>query len=423
MTLATTSNIWHPFTQMKTAPEPLSIVKSKGAYLITEQGDSILDAISSWWSVLHGHCQEEIMKAIQDQTKTLDHVLLAGCVHPGVKELTEKLLNHLPSPIESIFYSDNGSTAVEVAIKLAIQYWYNKGEQKERYKFLSFKGGYHGDTLGAMSVADRTPFNRPFHSFLFDVTTIEAPTPGNEEKSLQELSEALSKDNYAGFIFEPLVQGVAGMQMHTPEALSKLLRLCHSHDVLCIADEVMTGFGRTGPLFASEYLTESVDMICLSKGITGGVLPLGATGCSAKVYDAFYSDDKFKTFYHGHTFTANPIACSAALASLDLVLSQHSLQQRTLIETLHRAWKMRIEEHPKIKECRVTGTILAVEYNVSEETSYFNNIRDVLYPFFLKHNILLRPLGNIVYILPPYCMTREELEMCYLVIEKSLEIV
>ncbi|MCK4934465.1 MAG: adenosylmethionine--8-amino-7-oxononanoate transaminase, partial [Simkaniaceae bacterium] len=372
----------------------------------------------SWWVNLHGHAHPYIAKKIADQAFKLEHVMLAGFTHPNVEELATRLLPKLPGKMEKIFYSDNGSTAVEIALKMALQYFYNQGIKKT--KILSFKGGYHGDTFGAMSVSSRNSFNKPFWNHLFEVISITPPLQGNEAKSIAELEAALRDPSVACFIFEPLILGVGGMKIYEAKYLDQLLSLCKKLQVLTIADEVMTGFGRTGSLFACDHLLEKPDIICLSKGITGGFLPLGATACSMNIYEAFLSDEKQKAFLHGHSYSGNPIACSAALASLDLLQDANCFMQRLMIEKAHQVFCKNKKNHPKLLRCESLGTILAVEYK-TENPNYFSKLGRELYSFFLSKKILLRPLGNVLYVMPPYCVSKNDLENIYTAITQALE--
>lgn len=410
--------VWHPFTQMQTARMPIPIVKAKGCYLYSEDGKAYLDAISSWWVNLHGHTHPYITQKIQAQAETLEHAIFADFTHAPAVELAYRLLSILPGAMSKLFYSDNGSTAVEVAIKMALQYWHN--QNKARTKIICFKNSYHGDTFGAMSAAGKNDFNKPFWKHLFEVEAIEAPIKGKEDLSLSQLKEALKKHNVACFIFEPLVLGSGGMIIYSHKELDKLIKCCKQHNILTIADEVMTGFGRTGTLFACDQLQETPDFICLSKGLTGGFLPLGATACTEKIFNTFLDDNLNKAFLHGHSYTANPIACSAALASLDLLLDNHCSLQRKKIATAHKAFCNKWKLHPKLKRCESIGTILAIEYK-AKNTSYFSSLRDRLYDFFLNQGILLRPLGNVLYILPPYCIQNDELSKIYQQIAFTLE--
>ena len=410
--------IWHPFTQMQTARPPIPIVRGKGSYLYAEDGRSFLDAISSWWVNLHGHAHPYIVEKIKSQAEVLEHVIFADFTHSCAVELACRLLPLLPGAMSKIFYSDNGSTSVEVALKIALQYFHNQGVPKT--KVICFKNSYHGDTFGAMSAAGRNEFNRPFWKHLFDVEQIDPPLKGLENSCLSQLQSIIDKGDVACFIFEPLVLGSGGMIMYPAEGLSKLIDCCKQHDVLTIADEVMTGFGRTGTLFASEQVDQKPDLICLSKGITGGFLPLGVTACTEKIYNAFLSDKLSGAFLHGHSYTANPIVCSSALASLDLLLQDSCKNQREMIEQCHNVFCSQWRLHPKLKRCESLGTILAIEYK-TENSSYFEPMRERLYEFFLSKGILLRPLGNVLYILPPYCIQKDELEFIYDQITLTLE--
>jgi adenosylmethionine-8-amino-7-oxononanoate aminotransferase len=410
--------IWHPYTQMQTAGLPLPIVKGEGALLFDETGQSYIDAVSSWWVNLHGHSHPHIARRVAEQIALLDHVIFAGFTHEPAVQLAENLLQVLPANQKRIFYSDNGSTAVEVALKMAIQFWANLGQPKTR--IVAFRDSYHGDTFGAMSVSSRSAFTQPFNAYLFDVLFIDVPVAGQEEACLQQLRDHAAQGDVAAFIFEPLVLGTAGMVMYGPEILDQLLAVCRQHDILTIADEVMTGFGRTGRNFASYYLQQPADMFCLSKGLTGGTMALGVTSCSSRLYEGFLSDDRSRTLFHGHSFTANPVACAAALASLELLLAPDTQANIRRIEDRHAAFRNKIGQHPACGHVRQTGTILALEFKTAG-TSYFSNIRNFLYQLALEHRVLLRPLGNIIYVLPPYCITDEQLASVYAVIEKMAD--
>jgi adenosylmethionine-8-amino-7-oxononanoate aminotransferase len=408
--------IWHPYTQMKTAAKPIPIVKGEGVYLFTEDGKKLIDAVSSWWVNIHGHSHPYIAEKVFEQLMQLEHVIFAGFTHPQAVQLAQNLLTIIPKNQAKIFYSDNGSTAVEVAIKMCLQFWSNKGMQRQ--KILAFKNAYHGDTFGAMAVSGRSAFTAPFDAFLFDVEFIDLPNKENLEALKLKISQL--KSELACFIFEPLVQGAGGMLMYAAADLDQLIAHCKQEDILTIADEVMTGFGRTGKIFASDHLENKADLMCFSKGLTGGTMPLGITSCKQEIYDAFLSDDKLKTLFHGHSFTANPVACAAANASFDLLMQPQTIQNIQRIEAKHDEFKLQIEKHSKLKEIRQCGTILALEWN-TEGTSYFNNIRDVLYQFFLEKGIILRPLGNILYIMPPYCISNTDLDYIYEQIKIALQ--
>ncbi|HOY49204.1 MAG TPA: adenosylmethionine--8-amino-7-oxononanoate transaminase, partial [Flavobacteriales bacterium] len=308
--------IWHPFTQAQTAAEPIAIVRAEGIWLYAEDGKRYLDGTSSWWVNAHGHAHPYIAEQIHKQASTLEHIIFAGFTHEPAILLAEKLIRLLPGEQARIFYSDNGSTSVEVALKMALQYHHNRGQN--RRKIISFTNAYHGDTFGAMSVGARNAFNAPFEPLLFEVLSFHPPEKGQEESCLAYMEKLLADEQIAAFIFEPLVQGANGMRMHDSETLGHLIELCRSKGVITIADEVFTGFYRTGKRFACNHLSVQPDIMCLSKTLTGGTLPLGVTAAPEFIYEAFLSDDKYKTFFHGHSFTANPIACRAALASLEL---------------------------------------------------------------------------------------------------------
>lgn len=410
--------IWHPFTQMQTARSSIPIVRAKNTYLYSADGTSYLDAISSWWVNLHGHAHPHIIQKIQAQVEVLEHVIFADFTHIPAIELASKLLSILPGGMSKIFYSDNGSTAVEVALKIALQYWHNQKVNKT--EVVCFKNSYHGDTFGAMSAAGKNEFNQPFWKYLFEVKSIDPPLKGQEAASLSQLQSILNRGNVACFIFEPLILGASGMMIYSPEELNKLIQYCRQHQVLTIADEVMTGFGRTGTLFACQQINEKVDLICLSKGLTGGFLPLGATACTEQIFNAFLGSQLQQAFLHGHSYTANPLACSSALASLELLLENHCFLQREAIAASHQNFCKKWQRHPKLKRCENLGTILALEYGVKAH-SYFDSLRDRLYHFFLSKGILLRPLGNVLYVLPPYCIQSDELEFIYDQIVSTLE--
>lgn len=406
---------------MKTASAPVHIARGEGALLFDTSGKQYIDAISSWWTNIHGHAHPYIAQKIYEQAMRLEHVIFAGFTHDPALILAQRLSeDHLPVNIVKIFYSDNGSTAVEVAVKMAIQYWYNLGTPKK--KIIAFRHSYHGDTFGSMSVSDRGDFTRPFHNYLFDVEFINPPLPGDEETSKHQLIASLQNKDVAAFIYEPLIMGAGGMLMYESEPLSELLQIAKQHSVLCIADEVMTGFYRTGKMFAGDHCTVKPDIICLSKGLTGGTMALGITACAQFIYDAFYSDDKMKAFYHGHSFTANPLACATALASLDLLESEECKNNIERILQNHHDFKTQLQQFGNIEHIRQRGTVLAFDLITESGTQYFNQVRDKIYTYFMDEGILLRPLGNTMYIMPPYCIKNAELEKIYAAIKSFLEI-
>lgn len=408
--------IWHPYTQMQTAQPPIPIVRGEGTCLYAEDGTKYIDAISSWWVNIHGHSHPYIAKKVAEQLLQLEHVIFAGFTHTGAVELAERLLAILPSNQAKAFYSDNGSTAIEVAIKMCLQYWHNKGQQ--RTKIIAFKNAYHGDTFGAMSVSGRSAFTAAFDSLLFEVEFIDLPDANNIEALKSQISHL--KSQISSFIFEPLVQGSAGMIMYEAKYLDELMAHCRKEGVLMIDDEVFTGFGRTGKAFACNHLQTQPDIMCFSKGLTGGTMAFGLTTCTQEIYNAFLSDDKMKTFFHGHSYTANPVACAAGLASLDLFLDTSTQKNIDRIAARHTAFANKIKGHKSLKTTRQTGTILAMEWETGNNTSYFSGLRDKLYHYFLNKGIILRPLGNIIYILPPYCITDTELDYIYATVEQAL---
>lgn len=408
--------IWHPYTQMKNALPHIPIVRGEGVYVFDEDGKRYIDAVSSWWVNIHGHSHPYIAQKVAEQLNVLEHVIFAGFTHEPAVLLAERLLPILPGKQGKVFYTDNGSTAVEVALKMCLQYWDNKGTPKT--KILAFTNAYHGDTFGAMSVSGRSIFTDAFNSLLFDVEFIDLPNENNISHLTAHISNL--KDT-ACFIFEPLILGSGGMLMYEAKYLDQLLSACKEAAILTIADEVMTGFGRTGTYFACEKLINKPDIICLSKGLTGGTMPLGVTTCTNEIFEAFLSDDKLKTLYHGHSFTANPIACVASLASLDILLKSETLQNIKRVEAKHAVFLEEIKTHPKVKAIRQTGTIIAIEWETGNETSYLSNLRNLLYAYFLDKGIILRPLGNIIYILPPYVISDDDLDYIYAAIKSALE--
>ena len=410
--------VWHPYTQMRTAPPPIPIARGKGARLYTADGRDLIDGISSWWVNTYGHAHPEIAAAIARQAATLEQVIFAGFSHEPAARLAQRLTGILPGEQARIFYSDNGSTAVEVGLKMAIQYHWNQADPRTR--ILAFDSGFHGETFGAMSVGGDLSLFKAFDSFLFQVDRLPTPRPGMESAALALLDRELAKGGVAAFIFEPLLQGAGGMITYAPEVLSEMIARCRRAGVLCIADEVMTGFGRTGRNFACEYLSVQPDIFCLAKGLTGGFLPLSVTSCTQAVYAAFLSEDKSKTLFHGHSFTANPLGCAAALASIDILESEACQADIARIARAQAAFAESLAGHPRVREVRQLGTMVAVEFAAAEATTYFNSLRDRLYDFFLDRDLLLRPLGNVVYILPPYCITDEELLALQRGIEEAL---
>jgi adenosylmethionine-8-amino-7-oxononanoate aminotransferase len=414
-------HLWHPYTQHKTAALPIAIKKGKGALLWDENEKEYIDAIASWWVNPFGHSNTFIADAVYKQLTTLEHVLFGGFTHEPAIILAEKLIEILPKNQQKIFFSDNGSTAVEVAIKVALQYFFNKGEKKTT--IIAFENAFHGDTFAAMAASGISFYTQAFQGMFIDVVRIPVPVKGNEEISYSALREVIKNNTCAGFIFEPLVQGAAGMVMYEPETLDTLIQICQENNVLTIADEVMTGFGKTGKTFATDYLVEKPDMMCLSKALTGGTIPMAITTFSSVIFEAFYDDDINKALFHGHTFTANPTGCAAALASLELLQTNEMQANIIRVNKSHLDFQDRIKNHPKVTVTRVLGVIFALEIKTETAASYYGGLRNKLYNFFIENGVILRPVGNIVYILPPYIISEEQLEKVYQVVENALEIV
>ena len=415
------NNIWHPYTQHKTAALPIAIKRGEGALLWDENNKEYIDAIASWWVNPYGHSNKFIADAIYKQLTTLEHVLFGGFTHEPAIILAEKLMEILPKNQQKVFFSDNGSTSVEVAIKVALQYFYNKGEKKTT--IIAFENAFHGDTFAAMAASGISFFTEAFQGMFIDVVRIPVPTKGQEQQSFDTLKSVIQSHNCAGFIFEPLVQGAAGMVMYEPESLDKLIQICQDNNVLTIADEVMTGFGKTGKTFACDYLKGKPDMMCLSKALTGGTIPMAITTFTQDIFDAFYDEDINKALFHGHTFTANPTGCAAALASLSLLQTQEMKDNIARVNKRHLEFQKHIESHPKVTTTRVLGVIFALEIQTESAASYYGTLRNKLYDFFIENGVIIRPVGNIVYILPPYIITDEQLQKVYEVVEKALEIV
>mgnify|MGYP001163685848 CR=1 FL=1 len=410
------AHIWHPLTQHQTARPPVGIVKASGSVLIDEDGKSYIDGIASWYTAMFGHCNPYITNAMTQQMQTLDFVMFSGFTHEPAVQLSEKVLAILPANQQKVFFNDNGSTAVEAAIKMAIQYYHNKS--KKRDTLIAFQDGFHGDTFGAMSASGLSSYNGPFEDFLLNVKRIPTPQSHNLNEVLAALEKILQENNCAAFIFEPLVQGAAGMKFHSAKGLDALLAMCKKHDVLCIADEIMTGFGKTGTNFAVEQLENTPDIMCLSKALTAGMFPLSITSCSQEIFDGFLSQQVHKGFFHAHTYSAHPIGCAAAIASIELLTSPEILKQRAYIAQSHKDFAIKIESHPSVKQVRCKGVILAIDLAV--EMQRYGNLRDDLYQFFMDRGVALRPLGNTVYVLPPYVITNNELDTIYQAIEAVL---
>ncbi len=412
-------HLWHPLTQHKLHPDHLAITKAKGAVLYDDAGKEYIDGIASWYTCMYGHCNATITNKVAAQMQQLDHVVFAGFTHEPAVQLSEELIKVLPENQEKLFFSDNGSTSIDIAIKMALQYHFNNGEK--RGKIIALEDGFHGDTFGAMSVSGLSVYNGPFEDFFIDVARIQVPTKENFELVKEQFIALLKENNVAAFVYEPLVQGAAAMKMFDGTLLDALLAIAKEHHVLCIADEVMTGFGKTGKNFASEHLVNQPDIICLSKALTAGLVPMAITSCTQNVYDAFLSDELGKGFFHGHTYSANPVACTAALAGIELLQSEEMQQNIARITASHKRFDARIKNHPKIKETRQLGVIYALDLAV--EMDRYGDLRYKLFHFFMENGVCLRPLGNTIYILAPYVITDQQLEKVYQVIEDSLAII
>jgi len=411
-------HIWHPLTQHKTSKVSLGIVKANGVLLWDENGNKYIDGIASWYTAMYGHCNPYITSKVAAQMLSLDQVVFSGFTHEPAVELSEKLIDILPNNQQKLFFSDNGSTSVEIAIKMAMQYHFNKGEK--RTALLAFEDGFHGDTFGAMSVSGLSVYNGPFEDLLLNVHRIPSPNGNINAEVIQIATQLISEHAIAGFIYEPLVQGAAAMKMNDADGLNDLLQLCKENNVITIADEVMTGFGKTGKNFASEYMETQPDIICLSKALTAGLLPMAITTCTQTIYDAFYSDELAKGLFHGHTYTANPLACRAAIAGIELLQSEEIQASINRIENSHSSFAEKIKGHPKVKNIRQLGVIFAFDLDIEMER--YGDTRNRLFDFFMKRGVFLRPLGNTIYILPPYVITKDELNKIYSVIEESLEL-
>jgi adenosylmethionine-8-amino-7-oxononanoate aminotransferase len=410
-------NLWHPYTQHQLLPDLPVIVKAKGVYFYDEDGKSYLDGISSWWTCCFGHGHPELITALHQQMQELDHVLFGGFSHTPAIQLSEKLLQLLPANQAKLFFSDNGSTAVEVAIKASLQFFVNNGEK--RTKILALEDAYHGDTFGAMAASGLGLFTEHFKDQLLEVVRIPLPTCDEVVKKAKHL---LDTQEFAAFIFEPLVQGAAGMRMYDANFLSEIIQIAQNNRTFAIADEVMTGFGKTGKTFASNYLSVNPDIFCLSKALTGGMLPMAITSFTQTIYDGFLHKESGKALLHGHTFTANPLGCAAAIAAISLMEKQETQNQIHWIHQQHLQFQSEMQRHPKVENVRVMGVIFALDV-ISEDNEYYGNLRNKMYQFFIENGLILRPIGNTIYLMPPYVISLSELELMYQKVREVLEIV
>lgn len=400
------SPVWHPFTQHGLG-EPIPLVThAQGAVLHTADGRRVIDAISSWWVTTHGHCHPRIMAAIAAQTQKLDQIIYAGWTHEPAETLARGLIAIMPPALTHVFYSDSGSTSVEVALKMALGFWTNRGES--RHRILVMEHSYHGDTIGAMSVGARGVFNQAYAPLLFDVGTIPFPAAGHEQATLDALAAAC-RDRPAAFIVEPLILGAGGMLIYPAHILAEMRAICARYDVLFIADEVMTAWGRTGTLLACEQADVVPDILCLSKGLTGGAVPLAVTMATQPIFDAHLSDDRARMFFHSSSYTANPIACAAAVANLEIWRDEPVLER---IADLGARQQARLGALAGVTGKRRIGTITAMEVPVGDG-GYLAAIGPRLLKHFRDRDVLLRPLGNTVYVMPPYCISEAELDAVY----------
>ncbi len=417
----TRSAVWHPFTQHGLEEAIPLIARGEGAILHTADGQRIIDAISSWWVTTHGHCHPRIMAAIAAQAQKLDQIIFAGWTHEPAEELARRLVELAPRPLDHVFYSDSGSTSVEVALKMALGFWANRGSP--RHRIIVMQHSYHGDTFGGMSVGERGVFNRAYQALLFDVETIPFPHAGAEQATVDALEKACAQGDTAAFIVEPLVLGGGGMLVYPPHVLAAMRAVCAAHGVLFIADEVMTGWGRTGTLFACEQAEIVPDIMCLSKGLTGGSVPLAVTLAGSHIYEAHYSDDRAEQFFHSSSYTANPIACAAALANLDIWRDEPVLERIDALSARQAEGLAMLAATPSLKNPRQCGTIIAVDFEAGVDAGYLAGIGPKLKAFFTERGLLLRPLGNTVYIMPPYCISPEDLAAVHAAIAEAAKVV
>ncbi|HWY64506.1 MAG TPA: adenosylmethionine--8-amino-7-oxononanoate transaminase [Rhizomicrobium sp.] len=401
------SPIWHPFTQHALTPDAIMVSHGEGAWLETKNG-RMLDAISSWWVITHGHRHPRIVEAIRKQADALDQVIFAGFTHQPAEDLARGLVDIAPQGLTHVFYSDSGSTAVEVALKMALGFWRN--QNKPRTRIIALEHAYHGDTIGTMSAGARGVFNAPYAPLLFDVVRLPFPAPGGERETLNRLKDAVQ--GAAALIVEPLLLGAGGMLIYSADVLRDMAAICREAGTLLIADEALTGFGRTGTLFACEQAGISPDILCLAKGLSGGSLPLAATLCRDEIFAAHYSTDRSRTFFHSSSFTANAIACAAARANLEIWRDEPVKERVAALAGWQEERLARFRNDSRFENIRRLGTVAALDLRVSD-AGYLANVAPELMKFFHARGILLRPLGNTIYVLPPYCVTAAELDLVY----------
>ncbi len=402
-----TSSVWHPFTQHG-LEEPVPLVThAEGALLHTADGRSVVDAVSSWWVTTHGHSHPRIKAAIAEQAGKLDQIIFAGWTHEPAEQVAAGLRAIMPESLTRVFFSDSGSTSVEVALKMALGYWHWRGEN--RHRIVVMENSYHGDTIGAMSVGERGVFNQPYEPLLFDVGRIPFPAAGAEQAALDALEALCRQPDTAALIVEPLILGAGGMLVYAPATLAAMHAICARHGVLFIADEVMTAWGRTGTLLACEQAGIVPDILCLSKGLTGGAVPLAVTMASEPIFEAHYSTDRARMFFHSSSYTANPIACAAAAANLALWREEPVLDRIAALAGKQAAWIEKLGQFCHFDNPRTIGTIAALDLKTSGTSGYMSDLAPRLMAFFRERDVLLRPLGNTVYVMPPYCITDDQL--------------
>jgi len=414
------SAVWHPFTQHALEPPMKRITATEGAYLIDEDGKRLLDAISSWWVITHGHRHPGIMEAIRTATETYDQVIFAEFTHEPAERLAEGLIDIAPRGLRHVFYSDSGSTSVEVAIKMALGYFHNRGAARDR--IVVMEGSYHGDTIGTMSAGERGVFNAAYEPLLFGVDRLPFPAPGTEQEVLDRFEALCRARGIAALLIEPLILGAGGMKIYAASVLAGLQQIAARHGCLLIADEVMTGWGRTGTMFACEQAGITPDILCTSKGLTGGAVPLAATLATAEIFDAHLSTDRRKTFFHSSSYTANPIACAAAVANLEVWRSEPVFERIRAIEETHRQQMARFEYDTRFTGIRQAGTIAALDLAVPAG-GYLAEAGPRMRRLFRDRDLLIRPLGNVLYLMPPYCVTGQELARAYDAIDEVASLV
>ena len=412
------SPIWHPFTQHGLGHDIPQVTSASGALLHTRDGRKIIDAISSWWVTTHGHCHPEIMAAIQQQAAQLDQIIFAGWTHEPAEKLAASLIAMTPGNLQHVFYSDSGSTAVEVALKMALGYWNNLGVKRDR--IIVMEHSYHGDTIGTMSVGERGVFNQAYNALMFDVDKIDFPAAGHEQKTLDQLEQYCASGNAAALIVEPLLLGAGGMLIYSPATLKAMRDICTAYEVLFILDEVMTGWGRTGTMFAYEQAGITPDILCLSKGITGGSIPLAVTLSNTDIFDAHYSTDRSKLFFHSSSYTANPIACAAANANIKIWERPETHANLDALCARQKQYLDRIAALPNVQNPRQIGSVTALEIAENQGT-YMSELGPQLLAYFKANDVLLRPLGNTIYVMPPYCISDEQLDTIYTLISEAID--